>query len=103
MSPLNKHNVIHYTSPFLPKKTHFFAVNTYVSFLYLAHHELVAVVVACEVGEDACSTRHHIDVIAAQQLHQGPEETLHALLQKTTEGEARRPTDETFDRSAWID
>ena len=62
---------------------------------YLADHELVAVVVAREVGEDARSTRHHVDVVAAQQLHQGPEETLHALLQKRTEGEGKARQTET--------
>lgn len=47
---------------------------------YLADHELVTIVVAGQVGEDASSTCHYIDVITAQQLDQGPQEALHSLL-----------------------
>lgn len=48
---------------------------------YLANHELVTVVVAGQVGENASCTGHHIDVITAEELNQSPEETLHPLLQ----------------------
>lgn len=49
---------------------------------YLADHEFVTIVVAGQVGEDASSTCHYIDVITAQQLDQGPQETLHSLLDR---------------------
>lgn len=37
---------------------------------HLAHYHLVALVVARQVGQDACSARHHIDVVRGQELHQ---------------------------------
>lgn len=46
----------------------------------LTHHHLVLVVVAGEVGQYAGSTRHHVDVIRAQELDQGPQQTFHTLL-----------------------
>lgn len=46
---------------------------TALSHTYLADHELVTVVVAGQVGEDASRAGHYIDVITAQQLDQGPQ------------------------------
>lgn len=53
---------------------------------YLADHEFVTIVVAGQVGEDASSTCHYIDVITAKQLDQSPQETLHSLLERPGEG-----------------
>lgn len=50
--------------------------------MYLANHEFVTVIVAGQVGENASSTCHNIDVITAQQLNQGAQETFHSLLEK---------------------
>lgn len=52
---------------------------------YLADHEFVTIIVAGQVREDAGSTCHHVDVVAAQQLDQGTKETLHPLLQTRTD------------------
>lgn len=53
---------------------------------HLADHEFVTIVVAGQVGEDASSTCHYIDVITAQQLNQGAQKTLHSLLERAEDG-----------------
>lgn len=53
---------------------------------YLTHHEFITVVVTCQVGEDAGSTCHNINVITAQQLDQSPQKTLHSLLERSQVG-----------------
>lgn len=47
---------------------------------YLADHKFITVIVAGQVREDASSTCNHVDIITGQQLDQGAQETLHALL-----------------------
>lgn len=47
---------------------------------HLAHDNLVALVVARQVGEDAGGARHEVDVGRAEQVHQALQETLESLL-----------------------
>lgn len=58
-------------------------------YTYLTDHEFVTVIVAGQVGENASSTRYNIDVITAQQLDQGAQETFHPLLEKAEDGKGR--------------
>lgn len=53
---------------------------------HLTHHEFITVVVTRQVGEDASSTCHNVNVIAAQQLDQRPQKTLHSLLVELERG-----------------
>lgn len=57
---------------------------------HLADHEFVTVVVAGQIGQNASGTCHYINVITAQQLDQGPQETLHSLLERRQDSKDRQ-------------
>ena len=51
---------------------------------HLTHGHLVALVVTRQVGQDAGGTRHNVDVVRRQQLHQHLQQAFDGVLQVVT-------------------